>query len=416
MAASGVANNSRQREHQRVEVQSFPITRSCPLEPPPIYSKLRLEGPLAKVQLWNGEHAWLVTRFEDVRSVLLDKRFSESPLTPGYPMLSPARAALVAGDTLITQTQGDEHQRMRRALSRELSVKRVEAERPMARQICNDLIDEMIAKGPPADLVSDLALQLPMRVIGKMLGVPYEDHEFFEKNSAARVALNVEPHVPLEATRQLAEYFSNALKEREANPDSSADDMLTRFARDHVATGLITHKQAVNLSYTAVQAGHETTANMISLGVLMLLNNRDQLDAMVKDPSLVKGAVEEMLRYLTILQLGMARVAIEDVEVGGQIICKGEGLFAMLISANFDDKAFQCPEKFDITRPERHHVAFSYGVHQCAGQQLARMEMQELFSVLFQRLPDLHVAIPFEEISFKHKNIVFGIDRLPVAW
>ncbi|MGH6979129.1 MAG: cytochrome P450, partial [Brevundimonas sp.] len=396
-------------------IQSFPITRTCPLEPPPIYSELRLEGPLAKVELWNGAHAWLVTRFEDVRSVLLDKRFSESPDAEGYPMLSPARASLVSSDAFMTHMVGDEHKAMRRALSRELSVKRVEEQRPIARQIVHDLIDEMIAKGQPADLVADLALQLPMRVIAGMLGVPYEDHAFFEENSQARVALDVEPHVPIEATKALADYFSVRLAEKEANP-TDEDDMLMRFARDHVNTGGITHRQAVNLSYTVVQAGHETTANMIALGVLLLLNNPDQLKAIADDPSLVKGAVEEMLRYLTILQLGMARTALEDVEVGGQMIRKGEGLFAMLISANFDPAAFGCPEKFDITRPERNHVAFSYGVHQCAGQQLARMEMQELFSILFQRLPDLKVAIPFEDISFKHKNIVFGIDKLPVVW
>lgn len=397
------------------DVQSYPILRSCPLSPPDEYAKFRLEGPLTKVSLWNGSDAWLVTRFKDVRSVLLDKRFSESPTTPGYPMLSPARAALVEGDTFMTHTMGDEHNRLRRALARELTVKRVEAQRPIARRIVNDLIDEMIAHGGPMDLVSHLALQLPMKVISGMLGVPYADHEFFEENSNLRVALDVPPHVPLEATREMAEYFSRLLTRLEADP-GPGDDLLTRFARDHINTGAITHKQAVNLAYTLVQGGHETTANMISLGTLLLMRNPDQLQAILADPALVNGAVEEMLRYTTILQLGMARVAREDVEVGGQLIRKGEGLFVMLISANHDPDAFARPETFDVTRCERNHVAFSYGVHQCAGQQLARMELQEVFSLLFQRLPNLRLAVPFEELRFKHQSIVFGVEKLPVLW
>lgn len=397
------------------ETQSYPILRSCPLSPPDEYAKFRLEGPLTKVRLWNGSDAWLVTRFKDVRSVLLDKRFSESPETPGYPMLSPARAALVEGDTFMTHTTGDDHSQLRRALAREMSLKRVEAQRPVARQIMNDLIDEMISRGGPIDLVSHLALQLPMRVISGMLGVPYEDHEFFEENSNLRVALDVPPHVPLEATRQMAEYFSDLLSKLEADP-GDGDDLLTRLARDHVNTGALTHKQAVNLAYTLVQGGHETTANMIALGTLLLMRNPDQLGAILSDPGLVNGAVEEMLRYTTILQLGMARVAREDAEVGGQIVRKGEGLFVMLISANHDPDAFQNPDKFDVSRCERNHVAFSYGVHQCAGQQLARMELQEVFALLFQRLPNLRLAVPFEELKFKHQNIVFGVDKLPVIW
>jgi cytochrome P450 len=273
----------------------------------------------------------------------------------------------------------------------------------------------MIAHGGPVDLVSSLALQLPMRVIAGLLGVPYEDHAFFQENSNLRVALDVPPHVPLEATRQMAEYFSRLLTVLEANP-GTGDDLLTRFARDHINTGAITHKQAVNLAYTVVQAGHETTANMIALGVLLLMRDPDQLQAILADPSLVNGAVEEMLRYLTILQLGMARVAREDAEVGGQLVRKGEGLFVMLISANHDPDAFPNPEVFNVSRCERNHVAFSYGVHQCAGQQLARMELQEVFSVLFQRLPNLRLAVPFQELTFKNQNIVFGVDKLPVTW
>lgn len=246
-----------------------------------------------------------------------------------------------------------------------------------------------------------------------MLGVPYEDHGFFQENSNRRIALDLPPHVPVEATKEMRRYFGRLLKERMAG---TGDDLLTRIARDHIATGAISHEEGELLAYTLVQAGHETTANVIALGVLLLMQNPDQLKALLADPGLVNSAAEEMLRFTTVLQFGMARAALEDVEIGGQVVRKGEGLFAMLISANHDPEVFPNPEVFDVSRCQRNHVAFSYGVHQCAGQQLARMELQEVFSRLFQRLPGLRLAVPFEALRFKHQNVVFGVETLPVVW
>jgi cytochrome P450 len=162
--------------------------------------------------------------------------------------------------------------------------------------------------------------------------------------------------------------------------------------------------------------GHETTANMIALGTLSLLTNPDQKDALVADPSLVRNTVEEMLRFHTIVHYNGPRVALEDVEVGGTLIKKGEGVLALITAANRDPKAFADPDKFDIHRPALHHVAFSYGVHQCLGQPLARAELQIVFSTLFQRLPTLRLAVPVEEIKFRYDAFVYGVDALPVEW
>lgn len=394
---------------------SYPLSRSAALSPPDALARFRLEGPLARVRLWNGTGAWLVTRYADVRAALLDKRLSESPKEPGYPTFSESREALVSADTFVTHTQGDEHSRLRRVMSRELTVKRVEAQREKVRVIIDRLIDEMVAKGPPLDFVSHFALALPSLVITEMLGVPYEDHEFFEENSRLRVALDVPPDVPIRATEELAEYFSKILRAKETDP-GDGDDILTRLARDHIATGAISHREAVILAYTMVQAGHETTGNMLTLGTLLLLRNPEQLNLMLNDPSLIKTAVEEMLRHTTVLQLGMVRTATEDMEIGGQPIRKGDGIFIMLNSANHDPEIYPNPDQFDVTRTERNHVAFSYGIHQCAGQQLARMEMQEVFAVLFKKLPNLRLAVPFEELKFKHQAVVYGVDTLPVTW
>ncbi len=399
-----------------MNVASYPLPRSAPLLQPDALKNFRLEGPISRVRLWNGTEAWLITRYDDVRAALLDSRLSESPKDPGYPMFSESRAALVgAEDVFITHTQGDEHKRLRRVMSRELTVKRVEAQRENVRKIIAKLIDDMVEKGSPLDFVSNFALALPSLVITELLGVPYEDHEFFEENSRLRVALDVPADVPIRATKELSEYFSRILRDKEKDPGDS-DDILTRLARDHVATGLISHEQAVILAYTMVQAGHETTGNMLTLGTLLLLRNPDQLELMLSDPSLVKTAVEEMLRHTSVLQLGMVRTATEDLEIDGRTIRKGEGVFVMLNSANHDPSIYPDPDQFDVTRTERNHVAFSYGIHQCAGQQLARMEMQEVFSVLFQRLPNLRLAVPFEDLKFKEQSVVYGVDALPVTW
>jgi cytochrome P450 len=397
------------------EIVTYPILRTTPPEPPAILKELRLEGPLARVRTWDGNLAWVVTRFKDVRAVLTDKRFSESPRSPGYPTFSAARKALVTGDSLLPQTQGEHHLRLRRILTRVFAVKRVEAQRPIVRDIATRLIDELITAGGPVDLVSKFAMRVPMITISGMLGLPDEDHEFLQEKSRLRIRLDVAPSVPLEATRAMAEYFDRVLREREQSP-SEADDILSRFARDHIATGEMTHEEAVNVAYQLVQGGHETTANTIALGTLQLIQNPDQLQALLAEPALVKGAVEEMLRYQTVVQHSIARVAIEDAQIGGEWVRKGEGIFALLTAADHDPEAFPEPERFNIRRAERNHVAFGFGVHQCIGQQLARMELQEVFSTLFQRLPGLRLAVPFEELKFRSNETNFGVDSLPLTW
>ena len=397
------------------EVISYPILRTVPPAPPAILEQLRLEGPLAKVRLWDGSDAWVVTRYKDIRAVLTDKRFSESPRSPGYPTTSAARKALVTGDSLMPQTQGEHHLRLRRVLTRVFTVKRVEAQRPIVRDIANRLIDEMIAERGVHDLLTRFALRVPMSIISKMMGIPNEDHAFLQEKSRLRIRLDVAPDVPLDATRAMAEYFSRALHERESHP-TDADDILTRFARDHVATGELSHDEAVNLAYQVVQGGHETTGNTIALGTLMLMQRPEQLAALLNAPALVKGAVQEMLRYQTVVQHSTARVAVEDALVGGQMVRKGEGVFALFVAGNQDPDAFPNPQKFDIQRNERSHLAFGFGVHQCIGQQLARLELQEVFSLLFKRLPGLRLAVPFDELKFRNMETNFGVESLPVTW
>jgi cytochrome P450 len=308
-----------------------------------------------------------------------------------------------------------EHTKYRRMLSKEFMVHHIEAMRPELQQTVDTLLDEFIAKGSPADLFEDFALTVPTTVISRMLGVPYEDRDFFQERSKAKLDLTADPEVPIRAGAEMREYLDRLITEKMVHPGNRSD-LISRLVMSQVVPGHMTREEALATIELLLMGGHETTANMIALGTLSLLTNPDQKDALVADPSLVRNTVEEMLRFHTIVHYNGPRVALEDVEVAGTLIKKGEGVLALITAANRDPKAFAEPDKFDIRRPALHHVAFSYGVHQCLGQPLARAELQIVFSTLFQRLPTLRLAVPVEEIKFRYDAFVYGVDTLPVEW
>jgi cytochrome P450 len=208
--------------------------------------------------------------------------------------------------------------------------------------------------------------------------------------------------------------YLDALVDRKAA--EPGDDIISRLYADFVVPGLLDRHDLVDLARQLLIAGHESTASMISLGVLVLLEHPDQLAELQADPSLVPGAVEELLRFLTIAQLLVGRVATADVRVGGELIRTGEGVRALLNSANRDKRAFDDPDTFNIHRNARHHVAFGFGIHQCLGQPYARVEMQVALETLFRRLPSLRLTVPLEEIPFKYGSAVHGVHSVPVTW
>jgi cytochrome P450 len=395
---------------------AFPMRR-CPFAPPPEYAEIRENEGLSRVTMPDGSLAWIATRYDDVRAILGDSRFSTVPSTPGYPFIAPARAALLKNEfpPTIIRMDSPEHTKYRRMLSKEFMVHHIEAMRPELQQTVDTLLDEFIAKGSPADLFEDFALTVPTTVISRMLGVPYEDRDFFQERSKAKLDLTADPEVPIRAGAEMREYLDRLITEKMVHPGNRSD-LISRLVMSQVVPGHMTREEALATIELLLMGGHETTANMIALGTLSLLTNPDQKDALVADPSLVRNTVEEMLRFHTIVHYNGPRVALEDVEVAGTLIKKGEGVLALVTAANRDPKAFAEPDKFDIRRPALHHVAFSYGVHQCLGQPLARAELQIVFSTLFQRLPTLRLAVPVEEIKFRYDAFVYGVDTLPVEW
>ncbi|MFG1956793.1 cytochrome P450 [Nonomuraea sp. NPDC049028] len=396
------------------EIPDYPMTRAagCPFDPPPVLREKQKEGPLTKVRLWDGSTPWLVTRYADQRALLADPRVSADAYQPGYP--SPT--ALVGSGSPISFIMMDdpEHARLRRMVTAPFTIKRVEAMRPAVQKIVDDLIDDLLAGPKPVDLVEAFALPVPSLVICELLGVPYADHDFFQDNSKTIINRDADPEQRAAALGRLAGYLDTLLGEKLANP---GDDLLSGLT-ERVKSGELSQRDAAGIGVLLLIAGHETTANMIALGTLALLEHPDQLALLrdTADQKLVTSAVEELLRYLHITHNGRRRAVLADIEIAGQVIRAGEGLIMANDIGNRDPDAFPDPDRLDLQRDARHHVAFGFGIHQCLGQPLARMELQVVYSTLYRRIPTLRLAADLDQIPFKHDGSVYGVYELPVTW
>ncbi|WP_433803084.1 cytochrome P450 [Actinomycetospora sp. CA-084318] len=391
----------------------YPMARQCPFDPPRELNAIQEQEPIRRVTLWDGSHPWLVTRYADVRAVLADQRFSADVFTPGYPATSPSVAIRRRSAPSFIAMDDPQHAFFRKMLISEFSVKAIRRLRPMITEAVDDLLDAMAAQEQPVDLVQAFALPLPSLVICRMLGVPYADHPFFQARSHTLIDTRSSVEDSVAASNELLAYLEGLVAEREAS--RSEDDLLGRLAVRHVLTREITRHQAASMGLLLLVAGHETTANMIALGTLLLLQDPEQA-AKVRAGESVEGAVEELLRLLTVTHFGRRRVATEDVELGGVTIRAGEGVIAAGEIANRDPEVFADPDALDVDRTPNHHVAFGHGVHQCLGQQLARVELQIAYPALLRRFPTLRVDTPLDEIAFRDAMVVYGVHALPVTW
>lgn len=386
------------------------------MHPPAAYATYRAEQPIAKVTLWDGSVAWIITRHREVRQALSDDRFSAVVYRPDFPKLSPTKDALYAHEPpTFFRMDPPEHGIYRSMLSNQFAFAAINAFRPRIQAIVDGLIDDMLAKGPPTDFIKTFASPLPSIVITELLGVPYEDHGFFEQRTQARLDIRSDRETVLQAGREMLAYLDRLLSKREQDP-GQGDDMLSRLVLEQIRPGYLTHDEAVPMAELMLRGGHETTASQIAMGLLTLFQHPDQLRLVQDDPALVKSAVEEMLRFNTIVQFVGARVAIDDVEIGGQLIRKGEGIYALIASANRDAARFPEPDCFDVTRKMNPHLAFGFGTHRCIGELLARAELQIAFTSLLQRLPGLAPAVPLDEVAYKAEFFVYGPHGLPITW
>ncbi|WP_171074890.1 cytochrome P450 [Nonomuraea basaltis] len=376
----------------------LPIERDpkCPFDPPPALLGL---PPMSRLEFADGHLGWLATTHEAARTVLGDPRFSARQELKHAAVRStaPGGAGRPAPPGFFAATDPPEHTRYRRLLTGQFTVRRMRVLEPRIERIAADHLDAMAAAGPPAELVTAYALPIPSMVICELLGVPYEDHDFFQDRSLQLVTLGGDV---ARATADLAAYLGELVRRKRAEP---GDDLISGL------TGELTDEELANVAMILLVAGHETTANMLALGVFALLEDGRPYQ---------EDAVEELLRWLSILHLGApSRAALEDVEVAGVLVRQGETVALSLPMINRDPGVFEDPDALRPDRPEaRKHLGFGHGVHQCLGQQLARIEMRIGYRALFERFPGLRLAVPATEVPLKHDAAAYGVKSLPVTW
>lgn len=400
--------------------------RACPfhagdfaadaLDLDPKYARLRRDGTLARVTMPHGGDAWLATRHADVRTVFSDPRFSRAA-TVGKDV--PRASPLIQQPESLLSMDPPAHTRLRRLAGNAFSARRTAALIPRIEQLADELVDDIVKAGPPADLAGALAWPLAIGVICETLGVPYEDRDRFRTWTDQMMALTVTDPTTIQSARDnLDAYLSDLIARRrteDAPSDLLGELVAARDGDDRLSDGELTI-YAVDI----LAAGHETTANQLGNFVYLLLSRRDLWTALVADPGLVPGAVEELLRYVPLTastSIGaFARIATEDVELAGQLVRAGEAVVGQLDSANRDATVFADPDHLDFRRADVPHVAFGHGPHYCPGAPLARAELRAALGTLVRRLPGLRLAVPADEVEWKTNRVMRGVRELPVLW
>ncbi|MGC5346899.1 cytochrome P450 [Streptomyces sp. DT24] len=407
---------SPQKQHaeQCPEPLAYPFWTTEGLGLHPDYRELR-DKPLARVRLPYGEDAWLVTGHEDVRAVLSDARFSLSEaVRRDHPRISPMPRV---GGGLIAIDAPD-HTRMRSLLSKEFTARRIEHLRDRVRENADELLDRMVETGPPADLVEDFAFPLPMTLICELVGVPYEDHHHVRAWADTVCAGNAAPEVIQEKAGAFFERMNGWVAARREEP---ADDLLTVLIRACDQDGTLSERELSELLNEVLIGGFVTTTNQIANFFSLLLlrpdGDQDLLARLRAEPGLVPKAVEELLRYVPLLNgLILPRYALEDIELGGVLIRAGEAVVVSQAAANRDPGVFPDPDRLVLDRSGAAHVSFGYGTHYCLGAHLARLELQVALERVATRMPGLRLGVPVEKLRWRSKEFFSGLRELPVAW
>jgi cytochrome P450 len=362
-----------------------------------------------------GMDVFLVTRHEDVKTVLSDhERFSNGRppgfVVPGAPNIPKEEQASARAGNLLG-LDPPEHQRLRRMLTAEFTIRRMKHLAERVVEIVDAQLDAMGKAGPPADLVASFALPIPSLVICELLGVPYDDRDDFQRRTVRQLDLSLPIPERMELQRQGRAYMRSLVERARRQP---GEDILGMLVREHGHE--LTNDELIGIASLLLLAGHETTSNMLGLGTLALLRHPDQLAAVRDDPDAIGPAVEELLRWLSIVHSAIPRITTTDVEIAGVEIPAGRLVFVSLPSANRDPEFIDSPEVLDIRRGAPGHLAFGHGVHHCLGAPLARMEMRIAFPALLRRFPTLALAEDFTEVPFRSFHFIYGLKSLEVAW
>ncbi|GAA2145173.1 cytochrome P450 [Glycomyces algeriensis] len=390
----------------------MPYRRETRYDPPTALMDMQAQ-PLRPMRYYpDGVEGWLVTGHAEGRKVLADPRFATGERFTHSPTELPHVFVSISEQVppgFFLFFDPPEHTRLRRKVTGVFTVKRMKDLEPRIADIVDERINALRAAGPGADLVREFALPVPSLVICEMLGVPYGDREAFQRNSADMLDLSRSVEERNKSMAELFGYLMSLVPAKRADP---GDDMLSALAADPD----IHEVEAAGIALILLVAGHETTANMLALGTFALLEHPAQLARLRVEPELMPAAVEELLRYLSVAHNGIMRIAKEDAEIDGRLIRAGQHVTVVLQAANRDPHKYERPGELDLGRDAQGHMAFGHGVHQCVGQQLARVEMRIGFAKLIEAFPELRLAVPSEEIPMRSDMAVYGVHTLPVNW
>ena len=389
-------------------------------DPYPTYARLRSSAPIHRAVLPDGRGVWLITRYQDVLAVLKDRRFVKdwrNALTPEQLAEIPPIPEVMKPLSLnMLDTDPPDHERLRALVSKAFTPRLIERMRPRIQAIADSLLDAVEDKGQ-MDLIDDYAFPLPITVIAELLGVPSQDRNKFREWSDAAVSGNASQEymeqILIPHMQAFTDYLLEMFEEKRENPE---DDLVSALVRAEEAGERLSEDELLGMVFLLLVAGHETTVNLIGNGMLALLQHPDQLEKLRDDPSLIKLAVEELLRYDGPVETSTERFATEDIDIGGTVIPRGEMVLVVLAAADHDPERFANPDELDITRTDNRHLAFGKGIHHCLGAPLARMEGQIAISTLLRRMPDLRLKGSPESLSWRPGMILRGLRGLPVEF
>jgi cytochrome P450 len=395
------------------DVLKYPIPNEGTLEPPAEWAELRGKCPVAHVTFPSGDAARLLTRYDDVKTLLADPRFGRGTGKDAASVTEGDHDPLNNSEMAMAIPQdGEGHLAWRRHLNKWFTAKQMARLRPRITEVAERLIDEMTAKGAPADLKADLGFPLPVWVICEILGVPDEDRDRFSYWSDT--LLNMSRYDGDEIRAAQAEFYTYLAGHVAAKRAAPGDDLLSELANDPEAT--MSDATLIATGQGLLVAGHETTANMIGKMMAMLLADRSRWEALLADPKLVRSAVEEALRLDVNAGFGMIRYIDQEIAIAGETIAPGTTVVCSMAAANRDEAAFERAGEMDLTRTPNPHLAFGAGLHSCLGQALARTELQVTLEVLLRKLPTLELAVPEAELRKVEGLLVGGLVAVPVRW
>ncbi|GAA4489544.1 cytochrome P450 [Actinoallomurus oryzae] len=391
--------------------QPLETDRPTPFDPP---VELRRRAPLSRLAYPDGHVGWVATGYAVTRAILADPRFSTRRELLHQPVGNERahERPTPAEPGIFPHMDPPEHTRYRRLLSSHFGPRRVAGLTPAIRRYTAEALDRMAAGGSPADLVTSFAVPVPALVICELLGVPAEDRHAIQAATAVMNDLESTPERAVEAVMSITGTVRGLLARLRAGPAAPQDGLLAHA----VAAGDLSDEELTNLGMVLLATGHLPTSSMLALGTFVLLTDPGERARLAAGPELAERAVEELLRYLSILQFDVRRTALADVEIDGQVIAEGETVVLALPVANRDPARFPAPDTLNLERSAVGHLAFGHGVHQCLGQHLARAELRIALTALLERFPDLRLAVPAAEVPTRERMAVYGVDRLPVAW